>query len=379
MKKFYFSLLFIVFSFSMFAQDMGGTPVKGLIPISRIDSPNENQKAINLPSEINTAAMQEIQSMTATNTPTGNSTEVGVTEGQLSVSLSGAATYNIPIMVPPGINGVVPQVSLSYNSQGGNGKAGYGWNIAGVSTITRIPATKFHDGVIDGIDFNNLDRFALDGQRLIAKTGTYGANGTLYETENFSNVKITSYGVHPNGASYGPSYFLVEYPDGSTAYYGYSSDSRSIMGYSITYWQNPQGVRISYTYNNSNNSLSIATINYGTLGATTPINKIQFNYYTANNPEEYYVGNQKIVQDKVLNSIVVTGNNVGFRSYQLTHNINSLGYQRLNNITEKSGDGLKSYNPTIFTYDNTNDSLSYADVTTSLNVGNITSLNAGTV
>ncbi|MEP7094718.1 MAG: SpvB/TcaC N-terminal domain-containing protein, partial [Flavobacterium sp.] len=128
-------------------------------------------------------------------TPTGGSTEVGITEGQLSVSLTGSALYSIPIAVPPGINGVVPQVGLVYNSQGGNGLAGYGWNISGISAITRIPSTKFHDGTIDEVDFDSLDRFALDGQRLVIKSGTngiYGANGTVYETENFSNIKITS-------------------------------------------------------------------------------------------------------------------------------------------------------------------------------------------
>ncbi len=382
MKHFYYSLFLLGFSFFISAQEMGGTPVEGLIPITRTDSPNQSPKTLNSTSEFSTMSMPETQSMAATTAPTGYSTEVGTTEGQLSVSLSGAATYNIPIMVPAGINGVVPQVSLAYNSQGGNGMAGYGWNIAGISKITRIPTTKYHDGTIDGVDFDNLDRFAFDGQRLVVKSGTsgtYGANGTVYETENFSNVKITSYGVHPSGANYGPAYFLVEYPDGSKGYYGNSTDSRSIMEYSITYWENPQGVRISYTYNYTNNSLSIATINYGTLGATTPINKIQFNYYTANHPEEFYVGNQKIVQDKILNSIVVTSNTIGFRSYSLAYNSNSLGYQRLTSISEISGDNTKSYNPTVFTYENTTESLSYADVTTSLSVGNISSLNAGTV
>ena len=208
-----------------------------------------------------------------------NSSEVGITEGQLSVSLSGGANYTIPIAVPPGINGIVPQISLVYNSQGGNGVAGFGWNIAGVSTISRIPATKFHDGIIDAVDFNALDRFALDGQRLIVKNGTsgiYGANGTVYETESFSNVKITSYGIHSSGANFGPAYFIVEYPDGSKAYYGNSTDSRSITDWAITYWENPQGVRISYVYSLVSNVLDIVSIKYGSIATTAPLNEIKF-------------------------------------------------------------------------------------------------------
>ena len=376
MKHFYISLFFLSFSFLISAQENGGIPVKGLIPIKRTD--NTEKASLSATFESNVASNNRILPA-AVITPTGTSSETGITEGELSVSLSGAANYSIPILVPPGINGVVPEVSLTYSSQGGEGLAGYGWNIGGISKINRIGATKFHDGVIDGVDFDNLDRFQLDGQRLILKNGSYGANGAVYETENFSNIKVTSYGIHPSGSSYGPSYFLVEYPDGSKAYYGNSADSRSVLEYSITYWENPQGIRISYSYSNSLNTLSPTSISYGGVGTANPLNKINFSYVTTTRPKIGYFGGQSIIQLALLNSIEVVSNNVVFRSYKLTHNPNSLNYSRLASITEKSGDGLKSYNPTVFTYNDTSDAISYANITSNLSLGNINSLNAGTV
>ncbi len=107
--------------------------------------------------------------------------------GDLSVSLTGGASYTIPVANLPSVKGAVPNISLAYSSQSKNGVAGWGWNISGASSISRIPSTTFHDGVIDAIDFDDKDRFALDGQRLILTSGVYGADGAEYQTENYSS------------------------------------------------------------------------------------------------------------------------------------------------------------------------------------------------
>jgi RHS repeat-associated protein len=297
----------------------------------------------------------------------GGSNEVGVTAGELSVSPFGAANYNIPIAVPPGINGVQPQMSLTYNSQGGVGMAGYGWNLSGLSAITRIPSTKFHDGLIDPVDFDDNDRFALDGQRLMLKTGTYGAPNSEYETEIFSNIKVTFTG----------GFFKVEYPDGSKAFYGISSDSKvGTLSYALTYWENPQSVRITYTYTQANYTAYVNAIKYGTVGTSNPINEIQFVYKNRDREEQSYVGGLSIKNNKILSEIKVIGNGLGYRNYLLTHDV-VLNYERLMKITEKNGDKTKSYNPTIFEYADGTFSNEITRFTTTNFINGVTYLDGG--
>ncbi len=129
---------------------------------------------------------------------------VGSIPGQFNVSSSGAATYNIPVECPPGINGMQPNVSLNYNSQSGNGIAGWGWNINGVSMIGRVPKTVYHNGKIEGVKWTNADELALDGVRLI-KTKTISSDKYEYRKEADDQSKIIAYGIN----SQGPTYFEV--------------------------------------------------------------------------------------------------------------------------------------------------------------------------
>ena len=116
----------------------------------------------------------------------------GATPGTFNVSPTGAATYTIPIAVPPGTAGMQPNLSLVYNSQSGNGLLGMGWSLSGLSAIGRCPQTIAQDGTRGGVNFDANDRYCLDGQRLIAINGAYGADGTEYRTELESYSKIIS-------------------------------------------------------------------------------------------------------------------------------------------------------------------------------------------
>ena len=86
----------------------------------------------------------------------------GSLPGDLMVSASGGAVYSIPIALPDGVAGMTPQLALSYNSQGGNGLLGLGWNLNGLSSISRTGKTIYHDEKVEGIQFNSTDNFVLD-------------------------------------------------------------------------------------------------------------------------------------------------------------------------------------------------------------------------
>lgn len=300
--------------------------------------------------------------------------------GSLSVSPTGGVNYTIPIDVPPGLNGVAPEIALTFDSQSGRGIAGWGWNLSGVSSITRIPSTQYHDDKIDPVDFDLLDRFALDGQRLILKTGTYGTNGTVYQTEQYSNIKIVSYGTHPTSGVQGPQYFKVFYPDGSIAHYGYNSDSRSRVDYAISYWENPQGVRINYSYSTSDNRLKLDKITYGARGASTPINEIEFEY-RGDTKSFSYINGILFGDAKSLDKIIVKANGTAYRNYDLDVSIyqSYVDYRRLRSVKEYTGDN-QLHRRVNFTYGYTSNTINESQNTFNLsNLGNIEKRNAKVV
>ena len=139
-------------------------------------------------------------------------------------------------------------------------------NLEGISYITRTEATRYHDGYISAIDYNQ-DRFCLDGQKLMkVSTDNYGGNGTSYRTEQDQMSKIVSY--HESGIA-GPSYFKIWTADGKIMYYGSSSDSKALINSQnyVNIWllkkiEDRNGNSIEYQYSIEANSYRLTKITY---------------------------------------------------------------------------------------------------------------------
>ena len=84
--------------------------------------------------------------------------------GKFEVTPIGAASYTIPIQVPPGVSGMEPKLALSYNSRAGNGMLGVGWTLTGLPAITRCPRTTPQDGAKGAVAYDANDRFCLDNK-----------------------------------------------------------------------------------------------------------------------------------------------------------------------------------------------------------------------
>ena len=149
--------------------------------------------------------------------------DAGTLPGGLSVGNDGAATYDVPIAVPPGTGGMTPALSLRYSSGGPNGMAGLGWSLTGLSTIHRCPKTIAQDGTPGRINFDTADRLCLDGQRLVRVNGGAGGDvdapywevGAEFRTELDSFTRITRLA----GGAY-----KVENKDGRVRYFGTNVD-----------------------------------------------------------------------------------------------------------------------------------------------------------
>jgi len=296
------------------------------------------------------------------NNPSGTTAPEGKkfqdTKGMADVNGAGQFQFTVPIALPPGIKSVEPQVALVYNSGSPNGIAGYGWNISGITSISRTGKNLEKDGIMQGAQLDYSDFYSFNGQRLVLKAGEYGKDGAEYVTEKFSNIKIKSIGAITGQIWKGPEYWEVTFTDGSQAWYGStnsgSSTARTPLEYNIVKWKDAKGNYITYTYtqDTGTNVAVISSIKWGgneSLGKTH-FNEIVFNYNvkaTRNLIEQSYVNDISFIQDKLLDNIVVSNATSQYRKYDIIYKSDETKYQFVDKIQEYNSEN-EAANPIEF-------------------------------
>jgi RHS repeat-associated protein len=272
-----------------------------------------------------------------------NSDLVGTIKAEMNVNELGALTYTIPIEVFKGVNSMQPNLALIYNSQSSNGMAGWGWNIAGLSTITQGGKSKHIDGITIGSQYNDTDPFYLDGQRLIKQ------NNTEYVTEKYSKIKITK-------QTSGQYSFIVQYTDGKVAMYKQLVSGQHYIAVLKDAFNN----QVYYNYTVLFNTVYLSYITYGALTANSqPLYFVEFEYSNKAVPVFNYRNGTEYRSTKYLNKIKVKSphvsiNNNIYRTYTLYHDLIHQGTAERLVKVEVSNETNQKLKPLTFTYNNSN-------------------------
>ena len=280
---------------------------------------------------------------------------VGIVAGSAGTTPSGGVSYSIPIYAPPGTNGMRPSVGINYNSQGSSDAAGWGWNISGLSVISRTGKNIYHNRIVAPVSYTSTDAFLLDGMRLNAITGSNGANGTIYAGEVESFAKIISF---TTGSANNPGWFQVTAKDGNVMEFGNTADSRVLTndGLNVMLWRlnrikDINGNYIDFVYDNDLRDSRIKTIKYtGNINTgLLPYNSISFNYKLRSDKNTGYDAGSPLSSQYLLDKIIITADdNIVVKNYQFNYgfdNVNSL----LKEVIESAGNGT-TLNSTIFLY-----------------------------
>lgn len=290
-----------------------------------------------------------------------------------TVNEMGAFMETIPIDLPMGVNEMVPKLALVYSSSAPAGILGQGFNLSGISHISRIPRSKANHGDVDRIRFNDLDGFALDGQFLTLIKGTHTKDGAVYRTENETFSLINAKGNYSDG-DFSPKTFEVKNKQGWIYFYGNENEARvvgksgdktEVLTWSLTKMMDPHGNYVTFHYDNNGSESLIRRIDYthndrtenGQNAILAAPNHVEFHYKEISTATKYLAGNA-ITKNKLLERIEISteanGGNV-FKRYMFNYKTRS-GEYFLQEILECDGNEVspKCHPPLRFNWGEAN-------------------------
>jgi YD repeat-containing protein len=299
-----------------------------------------------------------------------------------SPPLTGSAAYSIPIALPPGTNGVQPNLTIAYNSDSGNGWVGEGWTVTGLGYIERLGPNWSPAPTYGSSDTYRLNMGGTSQKLVYAGVDPTGASGNYYRTQIESFLRIEYVSTS--------NYWIVTNTGGTKFYFGQTAASR--QGSQVFRWYlnkvlDPRGTfwTVSYDQDTTNFDMYPKQIVYtqGPGLACTPTNLTtcrQVDFFTEQRSDlitSYHSG-ANVVEDKRLKTIDVRLGGQLLRRYTLSYTMSPATARRfrsvsqLASVTETGADGSTSLPPTIFTYhvDTNSSTLDFTDTAFAVGVDN---------
>lgn len=251
-----------------------------------------------------------------------------------SLLFTGAATYQIPISVPPGRAGIAPNLALTYNSYRGNGWVGVGWDLD-LGSIQR--ATKM------GVDYSPASTDFV--------ASIQGTTSELVPREDWGSrcygAKIESafsrFRYDPGGESW-----VVTDKAGTNYFYGSTSASRQENPFGTFKWlldrvedANGNFMTVSYV-KDSAGGIYPDRIDYTGNGGLDPSNYVKFTIEDRGNGDvsSSYISNFKVTIKSRLSKVEVYGSGQLAGYYVLGYSPSpTTSRSRLTSVTTYGSDG----------------------------------------
>ncbi len=207
--------------------------------------------------------------------PEGPGSLEGVGENVQVDPNMGLMRYAVPIQVPEGFSGLVPEVALSYSSGAGGSVVGMGWSLA-FPFIERL--------TVRGLpEYDPDDEFCVGGSEQLVRIP--GSDPPQYRARFEKGfVRYTWLG----GDDGREGYWTAEYPDGRIGYFGADADGTLVddarvagtagtFRYHLVEMTDRYDHRIRYTYDLYGNVTLVRHIGWLFAG-TSPLHEVTFEY-----------------------------------------------------------------------------------------------------
>ena len=182
-------------------------------------------------------------------------------------SITGAFTYGVPIVTPPGRAGVQPDLKLSYNSQDKSNEDlfGFGWSI-NIPYIERMDKNG-----INNIYNQTYFTSTLDADLASTSATTYGAKSDDGSMRQYTLSTSTSAWtmVDKQGTQY-------MFGSSTTARIYNASSTSQIYRWMLEKVQDTNGNSMTYTYTQDGGQVYPSSITYTTNGTSSPAFEVDF-------------------------------------------------------------------------------------------------------